>query len=339
MTGWLTTVVEADGTHVATLDCAPGGSVSMGLPEGTASPNRISLSIYGELPDMRGRFLLDRWHGDSGPGEWWLLLPDAPETLGEADYAMGLSGIDVTGLLTRTKLPREEVCIAGRDVAEWTDHMLSTYAPTHRARFHVRDVDTTLRSEQAFGAGASLMEAIAKPLEAAAMTAWTPLPGGLAESSAWLPAAQRPTVRGFGDDTAPDASPFYDGWDRDCQLATPAANEVLAIVRASGSLPEIVGRWADEADILKHGATTELVPGPVEAADQAAADLIAARWAEDHVRPRTEIRFTAPWQPIRPGQVAPVSFARWGIRGDFELIRKETQRLLDAPTTYTMRSV
>lgn len=342
MTGWATQIVEADGTPVGDpLDTLPGGQVTYGLPTGAQSPHRISLVCADRLPDMRGRFLVDHWAGDPSAAMWWVLAPEAPRALSDAAATRTLSGTDLTRLLSRRGLPRPEIFPVGAFVLETVDNLLTRYMPQHKARFRVADIDTSVRAELAFGTSDTLLTATTEPLLAGAMTAWSPLPGGLVESTPWLPPAQRPdSGPGFGDDTAPDATPFLpDGWSDDPADAAPPPNEVLAIARGERDAPEIVGRWADELDIQRHGATTVLVPGPVDAVDQAAADTIARRWAEDHIKPRRAIQFTGAFSPILPGEVCPVVWQRWGINGRFELIGKTVERDVAATTTYTMKEV
>lgn len=344
MTGWTLQVVEPDGTAVGDpLDCAPGGTVTISLPEAGGMPHRITaLTIHGPIPDLKGRLLRDRWAGDPGPGETWLPIRETSRALSDAASARTMAGVDVTGLLARARLSRDEIMAPGTDVSDWTGVLLDRYLPApYRRLFSVADVDTSIRDEQVFGPGSTLLEATAGPLSAAAMTPWTPLPNGTAVATGWAPAAQRPVVETFGDETAPpDAAGFYgDGWDVDPDDVAPLDNEVLAVVRATGDLPQIVGRWADEADIYATGRRTVVVPGQVEATDQRAADLIAARYAEEHVRRRAEISFDGPFRPIRPGQIARVVWAKWGIDGLFELVSKTVQRNVAADTRYVLREV
>ena len=334
MTGWTLQVIEPDGTAVATLNTLPGGSITMAVPDGSASPHRVAgLQIAGDLPDMRGRLLRDTWDGHT---HIWLPARPAPRRLDETDGVRTLSGVDLTGLL-RAQLPREEILAPGRDVADWVDHLLTRYAAPWRDLFRIHGVNTSVRSEQAFAAGSQLLAATVGPLTAAAMTAWQPLPNGTVETHPWTPAAQRGPVATFG--VAPDESPFLAGWDDDPDDMGQQPNEVLAIIRAQGDLPQIVGRWADEADIARVGQITEVVPGTVEATDQTAADMIAARHAEEHVRPRRTLSFTGAFHPILPGQVARVRWPRWGIDGVFEVTSKTVERNVAADTTYTLREV
>ena len=341
---WTLQVIEADGTAVGDpLAVAPGGSITMSLPEGATNPNRlVDITLLDPLPDMRGRLLRDHWAGDTGPGEVWVPQRPSSQRLTTASSSRTISALDVTALLSRVMLPRGEVMPAGHGVVEWCSELLGRYLPVldERSRFRVVDVDTSVRSELAFAPGTSLLTATTDPLLAAAMTPWLPGPAGLVTSSPWMPASQRPVAEVFGDDTAPpDASGFYDGWDADPDDIAPLPNEVLAIVRASGDLPEIVGRWADEADIYATGLRTEIVPGTVEATDQAAADRIAAKRAEEHVRRRPTCTFSGPWRPIRPGQIARIVWAAHGIDRRVELVTKRTERNAAADTSYTVRAV
>lgn len=334
MTGWTLQVIEPDGTAVATLDTLPGGTITMGLPDGSAAPHRVAgLVVAGDLPDMRGRLLRDTWQGHA---HVWLPVRSAPRTLDETDAPRTLSGIDLTGLL-RAQLPREEILAPGRDIADWTDHLLTRYAAPWRPLFRIDGVNTSVRSEQVFAPGAQLLAATVDPLTAAGMSPWHPQPTGHVETRPWIPPAQRQISAEFG--VGPDTVPFLSGWSDDPDDIGDLPNEVLAIVRQSGDLPTIVGRWADEAAIALRGQHTVTVPGTVEATDQAAADIIAARYAEEEVRPRRTLEFTGAYHPILPGQVAQVTWPRWGVDGLFEVVGKRTERNLAADTTYTLREV
>ena len=244
MTGWVTQVVEADGTPVGEpLEVLAGGSHSYGLPDGSQSPNRLTLTTADALPDMRGRFLVDRWSGDRAAAHWWMLTASAPRTLDTAP-SRTLTGIDLTGLLARTGLPRPELLAPGRDVADWCDDLLTRYLPQHRPRFRVTDVDASLRAELAYTPGQTLMAATVEPLTAAGMWAWTPQPAGLVTSAPWQPPILRSAVGTFGTDPA-HVGFLGAGWDDDPQDAAPPPNEVLAVVRGTSGLPDLVGRWAD----------------------------------------------------------------------------------------------
>lgn len=331
--GWVTQLVAADGTPVETLRTLRGGSQTFG-PLGGDSPNRVQITIDQPLPDMTGLFIVDRWTGRDGPGEWY--TPTAgPEQLNRTATRQ-LQGVDLTRLLSRAQLRREEVLERGEHIDERVLQLLARYVPTHRDRFRVADIDATIRAQQVYGVGEQLGRVTSEVLTAGGLTDWTPMAGGLVQSTPWVPPAERSDVAGFSDDSSPSTSPFLPGWDRDAGDVAPKVNEVLVRCRGESGDALIVGRWADEAAIARHGPVADITDG--EASDQAAADLLARRRAEE-LRARTRIRFTGRWTPMRQGQVCPVTWSRWGIRSRFELISKDVARTPAALTTYEMAEV
>lgn len=333
--GWVTQLVDASGEPVETLKTLPGGSQTFGTSTG-GSPNRLDVTTTLDLPpDVDETFIVDRFVLDTGPGEWFVpVATDNAVTLGAAAAHRSLAGVDMTHLLELVRLPREELLAVGQWVDERVLALVTQYATAHRARFSVTDVDASFRAEQAHGVGTSLLQVTNEALVSGGMTHWTPRPGGTVASTQWLPPVQRPEGAPFSDDAAPSSTPFLPGWSYSPGDVGRRYNEVLVTCR--GESGDIVGRWADEADIYRVGARTYSTTG--EATDQAAADLLAIR-IRDEVRPRRRIQFTGAWSTRRPGDVCPVSWWRWEIAGLWELTDKKVARDLVGMTEYTLMEV
>lgn len=326
---WTLAIVEADGTHVETLDRLGG---SMTLTSSSPHPNRLTANVGPKALRQltAGRFVTVAQ--DGAPAEWF--YPQAPARhLTVAAEEFSLPGIDCTLALSRAKLRRGLTIPRGSFVREAVLGLLAEYAPLVRAA--VGDNDGSLREELAYAPGAELHQPINAALLAGGMTALLPRAGGRLESVPWTAPSERPTAAVFAADTEPTSAPFLPDMTVDGASPEPSVNEVLAITRGT---PPIVGRWADEAAIVEHGLVTEVVPGEVDATDLAAAFVIARRHAET-LRHRRQLAFTGVYRPLRPGDVVEVRWPRWGVAGRWEIVSMRVSLSLSGDTAYDLMEV
>lgn len=331
--GWSLLALTPDGGAVDLPLVA--GSGRHGWDLSRANPGDLSavvgprLADGSPLPDWREVRLrgVYRCNGVTHTLGTW--IPSrTPRQLGVGERVQ-VSGVDLTGLLSRARLRRTVAYPAGTPISETVQALIATYTPSLAAA--IGDTDETLRTSLGWDVGTPVLEVANKLLEAAAYTPLASTRDGVIHSARWRPYGERPTVGHFGHGTY--AIPYVqDVTADDAHLSRP--DQVIAKGRGGQDAGSVSGMWPEYAIPDAVVSTVE-----TEATDVAAATLTARRaWEEARARSLTA-PLSGPWQPVMPGDVLGWSWPRHGIEARAELTAMSTDWALGSPTSYQLREV